>query len=218
MKPTLLRHRITCHELGIPLLAMHLSFFPPSLRFCPMNLFSLALRFLALEATATLARNISPSIRTESDSVTAYAPSTNVQCPDLSTTPLIRLFTPENQTLHPEETKYVTTRQNTTISAAWKEWLGDGSSLGYNITDFGSAFPKVGIVIPGGGLRAAQYGASSLLALDARNASSKAAGTGGLLQVSSYIAGLSGMSLYSHHLQHSDGFRRILVNGLSSVQ
>ncbi|KDR75955.1 hypothetical protein GALMADRAFT_226618 [Galerina marginata CBS 339.88] len=128
------------------------------------------------------------------NSVTAYAPNTNVQCPDLSTSSLIRHFTPQNQTLHPAENAYITTRANTTILAAWKDWLGDGSSLGYNLTTYTGPFPKIGIAVPGGGLRAAQYGASSLLALDSRNESSKAAGTGGLLQVTSYMSGLSGGS------------------------
>ncbi|PPQ68206.1 hypothetical protein CVT25_015038 [Psilocybe cyanescens] len=132
--------------------------------------------------------------RAVSDSVTAYAPTTNVQCPDLSTTSLIRSFSPQNQTLHPEEKAYVSTRENTTILQAWQDWLGDGSALGYNLSNFTTPFPRVGLTIPGGGLRAAQYGSSSLLVLDARNTSSKEAGTGGLLQVASYIAGLSGGS------------------------
>ncbi|KAH9485342.1 Lysophospholipase 3 [Psilocybe cubensis] len=143
-----------------------------------------------------MAKNHRPivSSRAPSDSVTAYAPTTNVQCPDLSTTSLIRSFSPQNQTLHPGEQAYVSTREKTTILQAWKDWLGDGSALGYNLANFTSPFPRVAITIPGGGLRAAQYGASSLLVLDARNVSSKAAGTGGLLQVASYMAGLSGGS------------------------
>ncbi|KAF8973334.1 lysophospholipase catalytic domain-containing protein [Flammula alnicola] len=134
------------------------------------------------------------SASTLASHVTDYAPATNVECPDLSTTSLIRTFTPQNQTLHPAEEEYVTTRRNTVIANAWNDWLGDGTSLGYNLTAYTGPFPNVGIAIPGGGLRAAQYGASALLALDARNASSKAAGTGGLLQVASYITGLSGGS------------------------
>jgi lysophospholipase len=130
-------------------------------------------------------------LATLASQVTDYAPQTNVQCPDLSQTSLIRTFTPQNQTLHPDELAYVNTRRNTTIAAAWKDWLGDGSSLGYNLAAFGE-FPNIGMAIPGGGLRAAQYGAATLLALDARNATAKAAGTGGLLQVASYLSGLSG--------------------------
>lgn len=126
--------------------------------------------------------------------VTDYAPFTNVDCPDISTQPLLRTFSAENQTLHPQEVEYVNTRSQTVLPGAWADWLGDGSSLGYRLSDFQNNFPKVGIAIPGGGLRAAQYGAACLEALDARNDSAKAAGTGGLLQVASYMTGLSGMS------------------------
>jgi Lysophospholipase catalytic domain. len=127
------------------------------------------------------------------DSVDDYAPNTNAQCPDLSTTSLIRVFTPQNQSLHPRETEYVNTRTTSVLPDAWKAWLGDGSAVSYNLSAFQGKFPKVGIAIPGGGLRAAQYGAGCLSGLDARNESAKAAGTGGLLQVTSYISGLSGV-------------------------
>ena len=150
-------------------------------------------RLLLLVSLPVMSSCGNPNIQRR-DSVTDYAPQTNVQCPDLSTSSLIRLFTPQNQTLHPDEQKYVSTRSTTVIRTAWTDWLGDGSSLGYNLTAFSGVFPNVGIAIPGGGLRAAQYGAAALMALDGRNQSSKAAGTGGLLQVASYIAGLSGSS------------------------
>ncbi|KAF8161040.1 phospholipase B [Crassisporium funariophilum] len=127
-------------------------------------------------------------------SVTDYGPNTNVECPDLSTSSLLRFFSPQNQTLHPGEEAYITARTKSVLPQAWSEWLGDGSSLGYNLEDFNGLFPRIGLAIPGGGLRAAQYGAGCLRALDARKTLSKAAGTGGLLQVASYIAGLSGGS------------------------
>jgi hypothetical protein len=124
--------------------------------------------------------------------VTDYAPQTNVQCPNTSAEPLLRVFTPQTQALHPQEIAYINTRESTVIPAAWQDWLGDGSGIGYNLSTFGASFPRVGIAISGGGLRASQYGASVLNALDARNATAYAAGTGGLLQVSSYMSGLSG--------------------------
>ncbi|KAF5367448.1 hypothetical protein D9758_003652 [Tetrapyrgos nigripes] len=127
-------------------------------------------------------------------SVTDYAPALNVPCPDITNTEFVREFTASNQSLNPREVEYVQTRLNSTIPEAWKDWLGDGSQIGYNASSFQGLFPKVGLALPGGGLRAAQWGAASLSALDARNESSKAAGTGGLLQVSSYITGLSGGS------------------------
>jgi len=148
-------------------------------------------------------------------SVTDYAPLVNQPCPNITTDPLLRVFTPKNQSLHPREEEYVDTRLTTVIPDAWKDWIGDGSAIGYNLSAFvdvsgggngngngngttganattSRRFPKIGIAVSGGGYRAAQYGAGVLSALDARNDSAKAAGTGGLLQVTSYISGLSG--------------------------
>lgn len=128
------------------------------------------------------------------DSVVDYAPESNIECPDLSTTSLIRVFTPQNQTLHPEETEFINQRASKVLPDAWNAWLGgDSASHGYKLSDFGGNFPKLGIAIPGGGLRSALYAAGTLNALDGRNDSAKAAGTGGLLQVASYMSGLSGM-------------------------
>ncbi|KAJ8507916.1 hypothetical protein ONZ45_g9769 [Pleurotus djamor] len=124
--------------------------------------------------------------------VTDYAPQVNVQCPDVSVNPLLRQFTPQNQSLHPREIEYIQGRQ-TVVDSAWLSWL-DGSAVSYNVSAFAGNFPKVGLAIPGGGLRAAQYGAACLNALDARNDKAKSAGTGGLLQVASYLSGLSGGS------------------------
>jgi len=126
--------------------------------------------------------------------VTDYAPSPNVQCP---TENLLRVFTPQNQSLNPLESAYINARESTVIPAAWEAWLGDGSAIGYNLSAFAGNYSRIGIALSGGGLRAAQYGAGVLSGLDARNDSAMAAGTGGLLQVSSYIAALSGMSSYS---------------------
>ena len=121
-----------------------------------------------------------------------YAPNVNQTCPDVATAPLVRVFSPANQTLHPEEQAYVDDRLANVIPAAWTDWLGDGSAIGYNLSTFTNNTAKIGIAISGGGYRAAQYGAGVLSALDARNDSAKHAGTGGLLQVASYLSGLSG--------------------------
>jgi lysophospholipase len=138
-------------------------------------------------------------------SVTDYAPLVNQPCPNITTNPLVRSFTPKNQSLHPREESYVDTRLSTVIPNEWQNWIGDGSSIGYNLSQFivnvnstiatpgNASFPKIGIAISGGGYRAAQYGAGVLSALDARNGSAKTAGTGGLLQVTSYLSGLSGV-------------------------
>jgi lysophospholipase len=137
-------------------------------------------------------------------SVADYAPLVNQPCPNITTNPLVRSFTPKNQTLHPREASYVDTRLSTVIPNEWQNWIGDGSTIGYNLSQLivnvnstiatpgNGSFPKIGIAISGGGYRAAQYGAGVLSALDARNDSAKTAGTGGFLQVTSYLSGLSG--------------------------
>ncbi|THU87530.1 hypothetical protein K435DRAFT_804229 [Dendrothele bispora CBS 962.96] len=100
------------------------------------------------------------SVRAFEDSVTDYAPSVNVECPDNTNTQFVREFTASNQSLNPQEAEYVATRLNTTIVDAWKDWLGSGDQLGYNVSYFQGIFPKIGLALPGGGLRAAQWGAS----------------------------------------------------------
>ncbi|KAA1473978.1 phospholipase B [Dentipellis sp. KUC8613] len=137
-------------------------------------------------------------------SPTDYAPAVNQECPDLTANPLLRVFTPANQTLHPREEAYVNTRLTQVIPNEWKNWIGDGSGIGYDLSKFPSNLTKIGIAISGGGYRAAQYGAGVLSGLDARNESAKAAGTGGLLQVASYLSGLSGGSWLTGSLYFND--------------
>ncbi|KDQ08020.1 hypothetical protein BOTBODRAFT_148881 [Botryobasidium botryosum FD-172 SS1] len=124
----------------------------------------------------------------------SYAPTVNVQCPSI---PLLRSVSPSNQSLSPQEANYVDARASG-LPSAWKSWIKDPSALGYDLAALGGAdgsrFPKVGIAVSGGGFRAAQYGAGVLSALDARNDLAVSAGTGGLLQVASYMSGLSGGS------------------------
>ncbi|KAH9011013.1 phospholipase B [Lactarius pseudohatsudake] len=136
--------------------------------------------------------------------VTDYAPLINQPCPNTTTNPLLRVFTPHDQTLHPGEAAYVDTRLSTVIPNEWKNWVGDGSGIGYNLSAFNNSFPKIGIAVSGGGYRAAQYGAGVLSGLDARNDSAKQAGTGGLLQVASYLSGLSGGSWLTGSLYTND--------------
>lgn len=126
--------------------------------------------------------------------IDAYAPNTNGNCPDVSTSPLIRVFTPQTQVLNAEEALYVKTRQSTVIPKAWQDWIGNGSAIGYDLSALsgGGNWSTVAIAFSGGGFRAAQYGAGVISGIDSRNDSAKAAGTGGLLQVASYLSGLSG--------------------------
>lgn len=121
-----------------------------------------------------------------------YAPTVGSSCPNVSQNPLLREFTSETQALHPQESTYIGTRESTVIQTAWQDWLGAGSQIGYNVSLLSKNFSRIGIAFSGGGFRAAQYSAGVTSALDGRDQSAKSAGTGGLLQVASYISGLSG--------------------------
>lgn len=127
-------------------------------------------------------------------SVTDYAPTTNAPCPQTSNSVLVRTFTPQTQALNPKEWSYITARESTPIHSAWSDWVGNGSAIGYNISMFNAFLPRIGIALGGQGYRTAQFGAGVFSALDARNSTAKSLGTGGLLQVASYLAGSSGTS------------------------
>ncbi|KDQ08024.1 hypothetical protein BOTBODRAFT_180172 [Botryobasidium botryosum FD-172 SS1] len=133
---------------------------------------------------------LSAAVLASVHSPATYAPA-HVPCPSDS---LLRVFTPANQTLHPREAQYVDARLQD-LPATWNKWI-DVDALGYDLQslggDQGVNFPKVGIALSGGGYRAALMGAGVLSALDSRDDKAAAAGTGGLLQVASYISGLSG--------------------------
>ena len=126
------------------------------------------------------------------DLLKLYAPTIGSLCPNITQDPLLREFTAETQALHPQESTYVHTRESTVIPNAWQDWLGNGSQIGYDVSALSKNLSRVGIAFSGGGFRAAQYAAGVTSALDARNSSAKSSGTGGLLQVASYISGLSG--------------------------
>ena len=134
-----------------------------------------------------------PNILAQGDGLLKlYAPTAGSPCPNLAQNPLLREFTAETQRLHPQESAYISTRDSTVLPKAWQDWLGNGSQIGYDLSVLSKNFSRVGIAFSGGGFRAAQYSAGVTSALDARNSSAKSAGTGGLLQVASYISGLSG--------------------------
>lgn len=139
------------------------------------------------------------SVVRSSASLLAYAPS-RTACPDISKYPLVHTFTITQQVLNPLERTYITDRESTIIPESWEAWLGNGSAIGYNTTDFTGYFARIGIAFSGGGYRASQFGAGVISAIDARNTTAVAAGTGGLLQVASYLSGLSGM-----HCSNFDG-------------
>lgn len=132
----------------------------------------------------------------QSNSIANYAPTVDSSCPNSSSSSanpaFIRTFTPESQSLNSQEQAYISARESNVIPGAWSDWLGDGSAIGYSLASFQDHFPRVGIAIGGASLRTAQFGAGVLSALDARNGTAKNIGTGGLLQVASYLAGSSG--------------------------
>ncbi|OJA08670.1 hypothetical protein AZE42_01184 [Rhizopogon vesiculosus] len=122
-----------------------------------------------------------------------YAPTVNTNCPEASAG-LVRTFTPQTQALNTSEAEYISSRESNIISNAWFQWLGNASDIGYNFENLQDKFPRIGIAIGGEGCRTAQYGAGVLSALDWRNSTARDQGTGGLLQVASYLAASSGGS------------------------
>ena len=127
-------------------------------------------------------------------SISDYAPTVNVPCPNSANGGLVRTFTPQTQALNPQEASYIAARESNVIPSAWSDWVGNGSSIGYSFSTFYASLPRIGIAVGGQGYRTAQFGAGVFSALDARNSTAKTSGTGGLLQVASYLAGSSGMS------------------------
>ncbi|KAF9241566.1 phospholipase B [Melanogaster broomeanus] len=140
----------------------------------------------------------------DAGSIANYAPTTNVPCPQTSTDVLVRTFTPQTQALNAQEQSYINARESNVIPNAWSDWVGDGTAIGYNLSSFIGSLPRVGIAVGGAGYRAAQFGAGVFSALDARNTTAKTSGTGGLLQVASYLAGSSGGSWLTGSLLIND--------------
>jgi len=84
----------------------------------------------------------------------SYAPKTNQQCPQT----LLRQSPALNQTLNPNEAAYEAERRKS-FPDAWREWVGDGSNLGYDLDKLGitanngSGLPVIAIAASGGGYR-----------------------------------------------------------------
>ncbi|KAL0482321.1 lysophospholipase PLB [Acrasis kona] len=119
-----------------------------------------------------------------------YAPAT-VTCPP--NTPLIRSI---NTGLSANETSYLSNRQPV-VQSAWRTYLTQAAIPGFNIDNFLSnttSTGKVGIAFSGGGFRAMLNGASVFNALDSRNQDAVNLGTGGVVQLATYMTGLSGGS------------------------
>ncbi|PPQ76329.1 hypothetical protein CVT26_008876 [Gymnopilus dilepis] len=117
---------------------------------------------------------------------------------------------PFRQALSAEEATYVMSREEQVLPSAFRDYLDNvkralprGSSLPQYVSDILAPspsrirrnskpdFPKLGIALSGGGLRAAYFAAGVLTSLDGRN-HSHPTGTNGLLQSATYLAALSG--------------------------
>ncbi|KAH8646546.1 lysophospholipase catalytic domain-containing protein [Tricladium varicosporioides] len=121
-----------------------------------------------------------------------YTPAT-VDCP--STRPSIR----QANSLSPSETAWLPIRRNATIDPMAR-WLSRMNISGFDATSYinkyknnASALPNIGIAASGGGYRALMNGAGFLAAADDRtNNATNTGQIGGLLQATTYLAGLSG--------------------------
>jgi lysophospholipase len=124
----------------------------------------------------------------------AYAP-TKITCP--SVMPMIR----SASTLSPNETSWLQQRRPNTVDPM-TDLLKRLNISGFDAENYissnaknASALPNIAIAFSGGGYRAMLNGAGALAAFDNRSPNSTNAGhLGGLLQSSTYIAGLSGGS------------------------
>ncbi|KAL3420984.1 lysophospholipase plb1 [Phlyctema vagabunda] len=141
-----------------------------------------------------------------------YAPAP-VPCPD--TRPTIR----PAGSLSPNETAWLELRRNNTI-APMVSWLSrmnisdfDATSYINSVSGNASTLPNIGIAISGGGYRAMLNGAGFVAAADDRTTNSTNTGQiGGLLQATTYLAGLSGGgwlvgSIYTNNFSSVEALR-----------
>jgi lysophospholipase len=83
----------------------------------------------------------------------SYTPNTNVPCP-ANLTRLVNDNTTVN--LNPHESEYISSRR-ALLPAAWSQWIGNGSQIGYTPEQLGLSdpgnVPTIGIASSGGGFR-----------------------------------------------------------------
>jgi lysophospholipase len=123
-----------------------------------------------------------------------YTP-TNVSCP--ASRPTVR----SAATLSSNETSWLDTRRTKSL-AAMKEFFSHVNISDYDVSSYldthsgnSSNLPNIGIAASGGGYRALMNAAGAIKAFDSRTENSTTSGhLGGLLQSSTYVAGLSGGS------------------------
>ncbi|KAH9814792.1 lysophospholipase [Melampsora americana] len=106
-----------------------------------------------------------------------------------------------------KESEYIHQRTSKSIPH-WRRYLKGANLTDFNIDHFlnraekegakaGWNLPNIGIALSGGGPRAALLGASIVHTFDARNPEAMQAGTGGIMQLMNYVAGLSGGSWFT---------------------
>lgn len=117
-----------------------------------------------------------------------YAPL-RVDCPaNLA----VRLPPTPQGALNTEEAAYIARRQTASLPA-WRTYLANVALDDFDIDAFlAGGVPVTGAAVSGGGLRAMLHGGTVLNGLDARNEEAVEARTGGVLQVLTYLSGLSG--------------------------
>ncbi|KAJ6456403.1 lysophospholipase [Mycena sanguinolenta] len=105
------------------------------------------------------------------------------------------------QTISASEAQYIEEKREKVLPNAFKTYLQNVKGTGVQLPEYveqilesRTQLPTVGISTSGGGYRASIFGAGVLNALDGRNSSAVKKGTGGLLQVATHLAGLSGGS------------------------
>ncbi|CCM05463.1 uncharacterized protein FIBRA_07684 [Fibroporia radiculosa] len=148
-------------------------------------------------ATLLAVLTASSLVSAQSAANQAYTPVSGA-CP--SGFEVVRLVGPVgNQTLNQQEVEYISTRKANVLPDAWKTYLANIQATNASLPDYvasilsgESRYPNVGIASSGGGWRATLWGAGILNFLDARNETSAALGTGGILQAAQYLSGLSG--------------------------
>ncbi|PSR77273.1 hypothetical protein PHLCEN_2v7966 [Hermanssonia centrifuga] len=147
----------------------------------------------SLFPTSTIAQQVAAA---------AYAPTSSACSSDAV---LVRSAGTTHQSLSAQEAAYIATRKSKVLPGAWASYLSNvkASAKARHITlpNYVSdilaerdhdKLPTLGIATSGGGYRAAIFGAGVMNTFDSRNKTSVLSGTGGLLQTTSYLAGLSG--------------------------
>ncbi|KAJ1032558.1 hypothetical protein NDA16_000581 [Ustilago loliicola] len=130
----------------------------------------------------------------------SFAPA-NMPCPNTTSQQGPGFIRPANtKQLSTAEEEYITRRRSSTRDG-WAQWLSNSAKLdsvlpggASNYTSSEDRLPRLGFALSGGGLRAMLVGSGTLQGFDARNETANQRGTGGLLQLAEYVAGLSGGS------------------------